>query len=168
MRNPFRQPRVQSRPLSDICDEYIALMGPYDRSDREVWALKCRLAKLMHKHRIDYIARKDTLLKLAWICSWPPTSIELLPLDRLGPDVFSENTKAAHLIPLVDRLLEADGSHGRNKAEREKLETSLARAAKAEGQSESFVYQGYRFRWYYYSSSKSGSLIVNRITDFDG
>ena len=160
------RPELPQKSLEELCDEYIALMGPYDRSEKDVTRLKLRLGKLMNKHGIRFIARKDTLLECEWVLPRCYT-VNLLPLDRLGSDVFSENAKGAHLIPLVDRLLETDGSHERNKEARKKLATSLARAATAEEQSNDFVYQGYKFHWWYYKKS-GGSVYTTRVTDLDG
>jgi len=172
MRNPFRrikelveEPIVDSRSLAELCDEYIAFLGPYDRNRAEVWRLKEELYKLMGEENIQYIARKDTLLERSY-----SDVISISPLDRLGPDVFSEDTKGAHLIPLVDQLLEADGAHERNEEARDKLALPLARAAKREGKAAGykcrFIYRGYGFS--YYLSRGSAGVSVDHIADLDG
>ena len=162
MRNPFRQ--IKRKSLVELCDEFLALLGPYDHNHEEVWNLKHRLGRLMYKHNILSIARKDTLIEREYICAH---TVKLLPLDRLGRDVFSENTEAAHLIPLVDRLLEADGGRERHEQLRKAVAIPLARIAKAEGRSKDFIYQGYKFHWAYWGGM-SAWVSVDPVADFDG
>lgn len=168
-----QRPPEETRPLAEVCDEYIALMGPYQRDQQRVWNLRRRMGKLMYKHDIQYIARGKTLVDRDW--GWDEPSVALAPLCRLGPHVFAEGTKGAHLMPLVDALLEADGNYERNQAKREALNLPLARsAAKEYGIEEGvFVYGGYRFDWrlrgaMYPWSSPTGYVYVTRVTDLDG
>ena len=153
------QPELPQKSLMELADEYIALMGPYDRSAQEVRGLKRRLCKLMEKHEIKYIARKDCLVRTAFSMSFG-WFVEIDPLPpRLDGQVM--DAPAAHLIPLVDRLLKADGGYGRDSKRREAAGALVCEAMEAEGR-ELFLYQGYQFRKSY------KDVNVDRVVDFDG
>lgn len=72
-----------------------------------------------------------------------------------------EAAPAKHLIPLVDRLLEADGGYERDKEYRTALGVELARAMEAAGL-KSFLHKGYRFNMGYHD------VYVDIVADFDG
>ena len=112
------------RLLMGLADQYIAFMGSFYRSAREVRRLSRRLGKLMSKHEIDYIARRDCLLKVKvdWDGKRYSPFVEIGPLPmRLNDRVRREIPPATNLISLVDRLLEADGGFERDKECRKAL-----------------------------------------------
>lgn len=153
------QPEPPTRPLAELADEYVAFMGLYDRSRRGIWKLGDRLSKLMQKHDIRYIARKGCLLRVR---GWGACFIEITPLPaRLDGSVALEAAPAKHLIPLVDRFLEADGGHERDTEYRTALGAELAKAMKAVGL-KSFLHKGYRFNMGYHD------VCVDTVADFDG
>ena len=156
---PQPEPKLPQKSIMELADEYVDFMGRYDRSALEVRGLSRRLGTLMGKHEIEYIARKDCLLRRRWSFSGQHyVEIESLPKRLNG---HMEDAPAAHLIPLVDRLLEADGGYQRDRKHREELGGALAKAMKAESL-KAFLHRGYRFEGGY------SVVYVESVADFDG
>jgi hypothetical protein len=156
---PPTEVQIPKRSLAELADEYVAHMGRYDRNSNEVYDLRRRVGTLMRKHGIKKIARKDCLISMDHHCWGGFVNIEALP-PRLD-DQMPEDMLVPHLIPLVDRLLEADGDFGKDKQRRGELEKPLVEAMKA-ANLESFIHRGYCFERFY-------TLIrVYTLADFDG
>ncbi len=143
-RQPIPEPEPPRRPLMELADECFAWKSLSGRSLQEVRELGHRLGKLMVKHSIEYIARKDCLIRqrISWTGKYI-VRIEPLPM-RLDAPEFSENIPATHLIPLVDRLLEADAGYGRDEERCRAAGEELAKAMQVKGH-DLFLHQGYRF-----------------------
>jgi len=162
MKNPFA--RTKTKSLAELCDEYLDIEEPRSYNEKEVWGLRLELGGLMNQYGIEYIARKDTLLECR--VSGSLYIAELSPLNRLGPDVFSENAKTALLISLVDKLLGAAGEYERNCAAQKKLAWLIVVASRAENRGMEFVYRGYRFALNIYGTY--AYIFLNQVTDLDG